>query len=273
MATLTIRFFSQALRREVPLTALIPVDSPFLPVQANSSAPPMKSLYLLHGYSGSHSDWIYFSRIKELSDRYRIAVFMPSGENHFYVDDNDKGSLYGEYVGRELVDFTRSLFPLSTARADTFIGGLSMGGYGAIRNGFKYADRFGRIIALSSAIITYKIAHIEPGFKDLIADYSYYRSVFGELAQLPGSDKDPEAIVRRLTESGAELPSLYMACGTDDFLLDVNRQFHQYLEQAKVDHTYREREGTHNWDFWNETIADALIWALGEHPAFPVPNE
>ncbi|WP_372635559.1 alpha/beta hydrolase [Cohnella sp.] len=268
MATLNIHFFSQSLRREIPLTALVPMDSPVHSAPENSSG-PLKTLYLLHGYSGTHTDWINFSRIRELSDRYRIAVIMPSGENHFYVDDEDRGALYGEYLGRELVDFTRKLLPLSAAREDTFIGGLSMGGYGAIRNGYKYADRFGKIIALSSAIIPYNIANIEPGFKDGIADYGYYRSVFGDLTRLLGSDKDPEALVRRLTESGAELPSLYMACGTEDFLLDVNRRFHEFLVRERVDHTYRESPGAHTWDFWNETIADGLNWALGEPPTRP----
>ncbi|MBB6634596.1 alpha/beta hydrolase [Cohnella thailandensis] len=269
MAILNLHFFSRCLKREVPLTALLPVDSPFLPAQEDSTFQPLKALYLLHGYSGTHSDWVNFSRIRELSDRYRIAVFMPSGENHFYVDDEDKGALYGEYIGRELIDFTRKLFPLSSSREDTLIGGLSMGGYGAIRNGYKYSDRYGHIIALSSALIPYKIANMEPGFKDGIADYGYYRSVFGDLTKLLGSDKDPEAIVRRLCERGEELPNLYMACGTEDFLLDVNRRFHHFLEANKVEHTYRESAGAHTWDFWNETIADGLNWALGEPPAYP----
>ncbi|RUS45041.1 alpha/beta hydrolase family protein [Cohnella sp. AR92] len=272
MATINMHFFSHSLKRAVPLTALIPLDSPFLPPQKNSEIQPLKSLYLLHGYSGTHTDWSHFSRIRELSDRYRIAVFMPSGENHFYVDDENKGSMFGEYIGKDLIDFTRMLFPLSSSREDTFIAGVSMGGYGAIRNGYKYADRYGHIIGLSSALIPYKIANKEPGFKDEIADYGYYRSVFGDLTELLGSDKDPEAIVRRLIETGEELPRLYMACGTEDFLLDVNRRFHDFLEENKVEHTYRESAGAHTWDFCNEAIADGLKWALGEPPASPMPD-
>ncbi|THF80317.1 alpha/beta hydrolase [Cohnella fermenti] len=269
MAILNIQFYSQCLKRQVPLTALIPLDSPFRLAGDEPEARPLKSLYLLHGYSGTHTDWTDFSRIRELADRYGIAVFMPAGENHFYLDDEDRGALYGEYLGRELIDFTRRMFPLSASREDTWIGGLSMGGYGAIRNGYRYADRFGRIVALSSALIPYKIANIEPGFKDGIADYGYYRSVFGDLSRLLGSDKDPEALVRRLKESGTPLPALYMACGTEDFLLDVNRRFHEFLEREKVEHDYRESSGVHDWSFWNRTIADGLTWALGEPPAHP----
>lgn len=49
---------------------------------------------------------------------------MPSGENRFYLDDEKSGELYGEFIGKELVEFTRKLFPLSDKREDTFIAGL-----------------------------------------------------------------------------------------------------------------------------------------------------
>lgn len=78
---------------------------------------------------------------------------MPSGENRFYLDDEKSGELYGEFIGKELVEFTRKLFPLSDKREDTFIAGLSMGGYGAIRNGLKYAENFGCVIGLSAALV------------------------------------------------------------------------------------------------------------------------
>lgn len=129
MATIQVNFFSKCLRREVTFNALLPLDSPVIPGQTEEEhrIKPLKTLYLLHGYSGSHGDWLSYSRIRELSDKHKIAVIMPSGENHFYVDDEDLGALYGEFVGKELVEFTRTLLPLSTDREDTYIGGLSMG--------------------------------------------------------------------------------------------------------------------------------------------------
>ncbi|MCY9663461.1 alpha/beta hydrolase-fold protein [Paenibacillus alginolyticus] len=262
MATLQVNFYSKALRREVTFNALVPLDDFEFPGMPKAEKKPLKAIYLLNGYSGSHSDWISFSRIRELSDKHRIAVFMPAGENHFYVDDVDKGSLYGEYVGKELVEFTRKMFPLSDQREDTFIGGLSMGGYGAIRNGFKYAEHFSRIIALSSAIITYKIANASSDYTDCIADYKYFTRVFGDLDQLQGSDKDPEALVLGLKEKKSAIPATYMACGTEDFLLDVNQRFHDFLVSEQVEHRYVESQGGHTWDFWNEYIEKALLWAI-----------
>lgn len=258
MATLQVSFLSKAMRREVTFNALLPLERFEEPANPSEERKPFKSLYLLHGYMGSHSDWINYTRIRELAFKHQIAVFMPAGENHFYVDNTGKKELHGQYVGEELVSFTREMFPLSERREDTWIGGLSMGGYGAIRAGYKYADTFGNIIALSPALITYQIANASPDYKDEVADYDYFCSVFGDLTQLQGSDQDPEALIHRLKAAGKELPELYMACGTEDFLLDVNQKFHRFLMSERIQHTYIETKGDHNWDFWNDYIEKAL---------------
>lgn len=259
MATLHMSLYSKVMHREVKITALVPTDQL---EQTSEDGKKLKSLYLLHGYAGSSTDWLYNTRIRELSEKHSIAVIMPSGENHFYLDDEDKDERHAEFLGSELVELTRRILPLSRERQDTFIGGLSMGGYGAIRNGLKYAGTFGGIIGLSSALIVHSIAGITPDFQNGIAGYSYYRRVFGDLDHLLGSDKDPEALVSGLKAAGADIPRIYMACGTEDFLLNENRRLHDFLASEAVAHTYKEAPGEHNWDFWNHYIAEALVWAV-----------
>jgi putative tributyrin esterase len=260
MAFLQVNFFAETLKRQVCFNALVPVDNNEMS-DSETEVKPMKSLYLLHGYSGNHMDWICGAKIQELSQKHNIAVFMPSGENNFYLDDTDMGALYGEFIGKELVEFTRRMFHLSHKREDTFIGGLSMGGYGAIRNGLKYSESFGRIIALSSALIIRNIAGIPVDFKDPIADYPYYRRVFGDLNELIGSDKDPEALIEGLMKTNAVIPKIYMACGTEDFLINENRDFHNFLVSHSVEHAYEEGSGVHDWTFWNEYIEKGLAWS------------
>jgi S-formylglutathione hydrolase FrmB len=261
MALIQVNFYAKTLKRLVNFNALIPIDTFEIPGQEKIDRGQMKSIYLLHGYSGNHTDWVCGSKIQELSLMHNIAVFMPSGENNFYLDDVDKGELFAEFVSNELVEFTRKMFPISNKREDTFIGGLSMGGYGAIRNGLKYSNNFSRIIALSSALITKNIAGIPVDFKDPIADYKYYTRVFGDLNKLLGSDKDPEALARELKKNDADIPKIYMACGTEDFLLKENRDFHEFLTSENIEHTYVEGTGVHDWNFWNKYIEKAIIWA------------
>jgi len=257
MSLLHVEFFSSILKRQVSFKAIIPLEKPGsdLPVKRE-----MRTLYLLHGYTGHCTDWLSGSQIYELSGQHDIAVIMPSGENSFYVDNPEEETYFGKFIGEEIVEFTRALFPLSHKREDTAIGGLSMGGFGAIRNGLKYCDVFGSIIALSSALITDGIADPSADFLKTVESRKYYEKTFGKLDKLLGSENDPKALAKRIAEGKKSFPHLYMACGTEDFLLNENRDLKEYLQKLGVQFTYRETPGAHDWKFWNAHIEYALDW-------------
>jgi putative tributyrin esterase len=263
MATMQINFFSKSLKKIVTIMALIPVDS-FMRPEDKACVPEegFKSLYLLHGFSGTFSDWATNTNIQELSLEYKIAVFMPSCGNNFYLDDNARSELYQQFVGNELVEITRLFFPLSNRRKDTFIGGLSMGGFGAIHTAFAYPETFSRIIAFSSALIIHDIAGISSDFKDIMADYNYYHAVFGDLNHLIESSNNPETLLDMLLHDEKEVPEIFMACGTDDFLIKENRAFHDFLDSRNITHDYFESAGIHNWKFWNKYIGKAVAWLI-----------
>ena len=265
MATFQAEFFSTSLKRLVPVSVVIPVEQSAAPGSGDDR--PYKTIYLLHGYSGSNTDWLRESRISLLSQIYRVAVVMPSCNNSFYLDDEAMGEYYGKYVAEELVELTRKVFPLSNRREDTTIAGLSMGGYGAMRNGLKHNDVFGSIVALSSAFITDQVSQLKEGEGTHVAPYSYYAHVFGDLKQVSGSDKDPKALASGLLERGEALPRIYMACGTEDFLLEPNRSLHRHLTEIGYAHEYRENAGVHNWAFWDDHIEKAMEWLYGKPQA------
>ena len=114
---------------------------------------------------------------------------------------------------------------------------------------------------MSSALITYNIAGIPVDYKNDIADYNYYSRVFGDVNRLIGSDRDPEALAKGLKNENKPIPEIYMACGTEDFLLEENRRFHGFLAEEGIEHTYMESQGTHDWKFWNEYIEKGIEWA------------
>lgn len=89
---------------------------PGMPERENK---PYKTLYLLHGIFGNYSDWVCGTRIQRYAEEHDLAVVMPSGDNAFYVDQPAGGNFYGEFVGRELVELTRRIFPLSHEREDS----------------------------------------------------------------------------------------------------------------------------------------------------------
>jgi S-formylglutathione hydrolase FrmB len=253
--------FSNSLHRSTQLTAIIPADAPEIPgFPKPDKNKPFRALILLHGFSGGPADWIRGSRIEQLAMLHNIAVFFPAGENSFFIDDVKRDALYEQFICRELIDFIRRVFPVSGRREETSIGGLSMGGYGAIRNGLKNHEVFGNIIALSSALITDGITEIVKQAENPIASPSYYIHTFGDPEKVIGSDVDPKALAKKIIDTKAQQPNIYMACGTEDFLISENRSLHAYFDQIGLKHTYVEGPGMHEWGFWDSHIEKALIW-------------
>ena len=261
MAVFDITLFSSTLHRQTQLTAILPVDEmtpPGFPKPDRSK--PFRLLILLHGFYGSHQDWLRGTRIESLANRHNIAVFCPSGENSFYLDDTIRDVLYEQFVCRELVDFASSVFPVSRERKDVSVGGLSMGGYGALHCGMKHGDVFGNVIALSSALITDSVAEIVASGENPVAPPSYYLHVFGKPEEIAVSDVNPKVLAKKLAGSGGPIPNIFMACGTEDFLNVRNRDLDRYLTEVGIPHVYHESPGIHDWAFWDEHIEKALCW-------------
>ena len=264
MALLQCNFFSQALMRTVPIQVVLPTDKTLGP-GGPAAQGPFKTLYLLHGIFGNDTDWVCGTRVQSWAQDRNLAVVMPSGDNSFYVDNPKASAYYGRFIGQELVDFTRRSFPLSTRREDTFLGGLSMGGFGAIVNGLQHPQTFGAVAALSSALILDSMLEHTQYTDFLMTNKGYYESVFGELSQVRGGVNDYDALAEKVAKEPVR-PKFYLACGTEDGLLGVNRQFRDHLLQLGYDVTYEEGPGVHDWYFWDEYILKALKWLPLEEP-------
>ena len=256
MALLQVNFVSQTLMRTVPLQVVLPVDK-FTPGQPPRTR-PYPTLYLLHGIFGNDTDWVSGTRIQRWAEARDLAVVMPSGDNSFYLDQPVTHNLYGQFIGQELVEITRRMFPLSHRRDDTFLGGLSMGGYGALRNGLRYADTFGAIAALSSADVPAAAAIYTEDNPLFFRRRSYVEALFGPMDRLEGSDRDLRHLADEL--AGKPAPRIYLACGLQDTLLPLNRALARDLTDRGLDVTYREAPGDHEWDFWDSQIRCVLDW-------------
>lgn len=262
MAFAQFDYFSESLRRTTTFSICIPNDTlPIFKEQYKEAySRNMKTLYLLHGYSANRNAWLLGSRIEEFSLKYNIAVVFPNGDNSFYLDRPGAGNQYCSFIGEELVAYTREVFHLSDKQEDTYIGGLSMGGFGAIHVGLAFPETFSKIFALSSALIIHDIKNIEPGFQDNIADYDYYKETFSDLKHLDQSLNNPERQIEEIKLNGGKVPKLFMACGSEDFLIEQNRTFVEFLQKQEVPVDYFESSGVHDWDFWNTYLEPALKW-------------
>ncbi len=264
MAELSINFYSNTLHRNTTFKMVIPNDKRldgFPPVENGTiEEKPMKTLFLLHGYTGDAGNWVPFW----LPEQYNFAIVIPSGENSFWLDAEATGHQYATYIGAELVDYVRRTFGLAKSREDTYLMGFSMGGFGALHTAFQFPETFGKTAALSSALIHHEVATMQPGGGNNIANYEYYRGCFGDPSKVLESDANPETLVKKIIAGKGKMPEIFMACGTEDFLIENNREFHRFLEEQKVEHVYMESKGIHDMNFWQEYAAKFVPMMFGE---------
>ncbi len=152
MAYIEMNYKSESLMRSVSLNVFLPCCDGW-----GNAEKPFKTLYFLPGFSASGKELSTSLSFRLQSMMKGIAVVIPDGDNSFYVDRPDRFAWYSKFVGSEIVEVTRSIFPLSVKREDTFIGGISMGGYGALLNGLRYRETFGKIAAMSPGLDFYDL--------------------------------------------------------------------------------------------------------------------
>ena len=258
MALFDIKLFSTTLLTNTDVRVVIPTpDEPFQPDDTPFYAPGKKYqvLYLLHGAHGDCTVWTRNTGIERYAQEYKLAVVSASVTNSCYLD-MAHGGRFLTYMTKELPAFINAMFPVSTKREDTFIAGMSMGGYGAFRVGLADPQRFSCIVSLSGALdITERIAGKTKGAPNSVR----LEDVFGD-RQVAGTDDDNLWRIEQLMKQGARLPKFYQCCGTEDFLYEQNLRVRDKLRELRVDLTYDEGPGIHNWDYWDPQIRKVLKW-------------
>jgi len=249
MAWHTIRWFSDLLGKSTETQVIFP----------DSGTPPFPTLYLLHGLSDDSTMWLRRSRVECHAAAYPLIVVMPDGYRGFYTN-NDQGPAYARHVGLELPALIERTFPAIPAREARGIGGLSMGGYGALRVGLGYHDRFCSIHSHSGALGWGKSGEPERLERSTGGGAGFaaeLRRVFGPSPA--GTDHDLLSLAKRARKA-SQLPKIRIDCGTEDFLLQENRTFSSELREAKIPHAYKEYMGTHEWGYWDTHIQKALVF-------------
>lgn len=221
-----------------------------------------RSLYFLHGVLCDAVNCLENLNVQELADEYNMALIIPDGGNSFYVDHGVAFGNYGRFVGNELVEITRRAFKLPADRKHTIIAGFSMGGYGAIRNGMKYYQNFGTIIGMSSACLYEKSAA-----KIIDGKFGYFKKmmfdkVFKEKAKPGEFSENYKYLIEENIKKSKPMPKIYLVCGTNEELVNVNDEFTDYLKCGKVEYEYVKTEGKHDWSFWSKQLEPAIKWTI-----------
>ena len=205
---------------------------------------------LLHGVYGSHWAWAGLGRahltLQAMIDAGEIPpmiLAMPSdglwGDGSAYL--RHKG---GDFESWIVDDVPRLVSEITGNAADAplFIAGLSMGGYGALRIGASHPERF-RAFAGHSSITRFS---------------EMARFVEEPLAAYGCVDEEESSVIAAMLRHRDKLPPFRFDCGTDDPLIDGNRELHRQLREAGIACEYAEHPGGHEWTYWVRHIADTF---------------
>jgi putative tributyrin esterase len=212
------------------------------------------TLWLLHGMSDDQTIWQRRTSIERYVEPLQLAVVMPAVGRSFYTD-MEKGARYWTFISEELPVIARSLFPLSDAREDNFVAGLSMGGYGAFKLAFSCPQKFAAAASLSGALDMATM----PSRPDesMVQEMTL---IFGDLSKMAGSKNDLFFLAKHAASSATDKPRLYQWCGTEDFLYQANVRFLKHAQSLGMDLTYGEGPGAHEWRIWDQQIQEVLAW-------------
>lgn len=249
MALLRCDFFSDVLALSTSMTVILPQRTQAqIGMTGTGATTGSPVLYLLHGNSDDDTIWTRRTSIERYVSTLGLTVVMPRVERSFYSDEAH-GGRYWTFLSEELPAIVGDFFTVSTAREDTFVAGLSMGGYGAFKWALRQPERFAAAASLSGAL--------DVAGRDWSAKGNQRRRVFGK-GDIAGTDDD---VLHLIEASGtASLPSLYVACGLQDPLLVESERFLARAANANVEVATSFSDGGHEWGYWDARIQDVLAW-------------
>lgn len=259
MTFLQCSFKSEVLEMEQPLNVLLPeISIKDKEKRKNIEREGFPVLYLLHGLSGNHTDWMRKSNIERYAAEYGLAVVMPNVNRSFYVDMKH-GANYYTYITKEIPHFARTNFPISEKRENNFIAGLSMGGYGAFMIALRNPGMFSAAASLSGAL------DMSPVF-DMPDDEvgPMVRAIFGSKEEYINTDYNLIRLLKELQGKKDDLPRLFQCCGTEDYIYYMNQNFKTAAEKYGIGLTYEEGPGEHEWGYWDTNIQRVLKWIFGQ---------
>lgn len=233
---------SQALRGRADMTLFIPREA-----REKRNVP---FIILLHGAHGSHWNWSVRAGAHRTAHKLMkqealppLVLAMPSdglwgdGTGYLTLERQD----FEQWIVEEVPNAARGATACVSVRSLTFLCGLSMGGFGAMRIGAKYPEKYRGISAHSS------ITHVNQMSKYVAEDPAQF-----------GARPEDYGVLETMLRRRDSLPPIRFDCGLDDPLLEYNRQLHRDLEANGIAHDYHEFPGGHDWAYWARHVEDSF---------------
>jgi S-formylglutathione hydrolase FrmB len=288
-------FYSEALGADKRVVVYVP------PSYSRDASRRYPVAYYLHGLSGSQGDWTSKGDIIGAADSLfatgtpEMIVVMPDGDDGWYTSWTSQLSYracadtvrqeapstycvphqrYDDYIAKDLVRFVDAHFRTRADRTHRGLGGLSMGGYGALALSLKYPDVFSAGASHSGVV-----APMYSGPKPFVAPARFAstaaqvqpiaQGMWPRFLSYWGTDiarwnqSDVLHLAMSLRDRGGTMPALFFDVGVDDGYVDQNRALHAEFTRLGIAHSYAEWPGAHTWLYWSTHVRQSLAWLGG----------
>lgn len=242
MAIASFNFYSQSLQKQTQFNV-------YLPEQRQKDQPV---LFLLHGMGDNQASWLTNSSLARYAADYPFVIVMPDVGRSYYAN-TDYGEHDWDYLTVELPKYLQTWLNLDLKKQNTFVAGLSMGGYGAFKWALRRPDQIGAAVSFSGRL------DIDASWADRAENFQH---IFGDRENF--ADSQSNLLNLAADRRVRQLP-LFQLIGTSDHLLENNRTFHTFARQYLDKLDYREQTGDHNWHFWDTYLPIGLRWLTEQY--------
>ena len=217
-----------------------------MPDTGDLAAAPV--VYLLHGLTDNCTGWLRYTQAEHLARTHGAILIVPEVQRSFYTD-MACGPKYFTYINQELPTLCRRFFGIQPVPERTYIMGLSMGGYGAMKCAFTAPQQYAGCAGFSS------VAEIQAELPQLCR-WHEDQAIFPH-GIVPPQD-DLFDLVEKFRDGTCPMPRLFLACGQQDSLYPANLRLRDTLQAMNWPLTWYEAPGDHNWFFWNDALGRAM---------------
>lgn len=243
MALLRVEYASKALEMNTAFQVFLPDEG---------ELKDKKVIYLLHGLTDNCTGWTRYTSCERYARERDVALVMPEVQRSFYID-GVYGLNYFTYVSQELPRAVHRMFGLSLEAKNSYVMGLSMGGYGALKCALTYPGRYAGCGSFSG-VTDLRLYAASPAISLKPREFT---ALLG-----PDHTVSEENDLFALAKRAENLPPIYLSCGEQDAHYDANNRFASALEALGAEHRYDHRTGNHSWDFWDRSLQDCLDYLL-----------
>jgi S-formylglutathione hydrolase FrmB len=271
----TDSFNSPAVQLQLKYTAILPTN-----YHKETTHYPV--VYLLHGHTGNYTSWVSYAKLPvSLATEYNCIIILPDAGNSWYINwtgqTDGKPHRWEDMLVKDLIPDVDKKYRTIKEKSGRVIGGLSMGGFGALAVGLKNPNLFGFVFSSSGAIDFCKYIKKEFAKDTLDWNSPVLWSEDKKTVDIPQfsnwKERTPQGVVFKQTSDAdlydpyvllekadtASLPFIHIDCGNKDYHLKAALNFTEQLKKKTNRYSLLIMPGNHEVPYWEQAIRHTFL--------------